>query len=482
MFYTSSMYFDPDKAPETDGGDADPQGISQHEAVAAARAAAAFSAPDTLDHVVEIADMMTMHAAQRLIGIDLARREALADAARQGRGLVEVAERSVRLEIAAALRITEHAADALLSLGEALVHRYPAVLDSFAVAGMTERHAQLLVDALDCVEPEFRDRIVGPGIVLAESQPVGTFRRKLRSLVESVRAATLEERHTAALDRRRVIVEPAEDGMAWLSALIPAVEAHAAMGRVTTIAKVLGGRDEETRSLDQLRADVFADLLIDGETGSHPPEAQGIRATVAVTIPVLTLLASDTPGSAGARGTAGTPGAAGAAGGRGAAGTPGAAGGGGDQPTVEGIGPISLSRARELCGGAEGWMRILTHPETGMVLSVGREQYRPPPGLRRLVRWRADRCMAPGCGVPASRCEIDHTIAWQDGGTTALDNHAPLCKGHHIVKHHGGWRVTQIDGSGGALQWESPTGRRYIVQPERRVPVFHAQTENDAPF
>ncbi|MGC5170215.1 DUF222 domain-containing protein [Microbacterium sp. DT81.1] len=461
------MFFEPEMTPDAAGNDAELGGASEDESVVAARAAAALNAPDTLDHVVEIADMITMHAAQRLIGIDLARREALADAARHGRGLVEVVERSVRLEIAAALRITEHAADGLLSLGEALVHRYPAVLDSFAVAGMTERHAQLLVDALDSVEPEFRDRIVGPGIVLAESQPVGTFRRKLRTLVESVRAATLEERNTAALQRRRVIVEPAEDGMAWFSALIPAVEAHAAMGRVTTIAKVLGGRDEETRTLDQLRADVFADLLIEGETVAHPPEARGIRATVAVTIPVLALLENDKPG---------TPAAGGATG------TTRTIGGRGDPPTVEGIGPIPLSRARELCGSAEGWMRILTHPESGMVLSVGREQYRPPPGLRRLVRWRADSCMAPGCAVPASRCEIDHTIAWQDGGTTTLDNHAPLCKGHHIVKHHGGWSVTQIEGSGGAIQWVSPTGRRYIVQPERRVPVFRAQPDDDAPF
>ena len=75
---------------------------------------------------------------------------------------------------------------------------------------------------------------------------------------------------------------------------------------------------------------------------------------------------------------------------------------------VEGVGPIPVERARELAGGADAWMRVLTHPETGMVLSVGRDQYRPPPALRRLVKWRADRCMGPGCGIPASRCEIDH--------------------------------------------------------------------------
>ena len=105
-----------------------------------------------------------------------------------------------------------------------------------------------------------------------------------------------------------------------------------------------------------------------------------------------------------------------------------------------------------------------------MVLSVGHDQYRPPPALRRLVRWRADRCMAPGCGMPASRCEIDHSIAWEHGGTTSLWNTAPLCRGHHIVKHHGGWTLRQFEN--GTIEWTSPTGRRYLVEPERRVPVF----------
>ncbi|GAA1994230.1 hypothetical protein [Microbacterium pumilum] len=151
--------------------------------------------------------------------------------------------------------------------------------------------------------------------------------------------------------------------------------------------------------------------------------------------------------------------------------------------TVEGIGPIPLSRARELCGSAEGWMRVLTHPETGMVLSVGRRRYRPPPELRRLVKWRAETCMAPGCNIPASRCEIDHNLAWERGGITALTNLTPFCKGHHIVKHHGRWCVEQIEGSGGAVLWTSPTGRRYRVEPERRVPVFlPAGVEEPAPF
>lgn len=410
-----------------------------------------WSPPDDVDLITEVADLMSVFAAQRFRRVAALRRNALDDAARYGGSLPAVVERSVRLELAAALRITEHAAANLLGLAEALVQRYPGALDALDHARITEQHAEVLADTLDLVEPEVRTRLTAPAVALAEELPVGAFRRRLRSLVETERAATLAERHEAALQQRRVVVEPADDGMAWLHAFLPAVEARAIQGRLTAIAKTFEAGDEDDRTLDQRRADVFGDLLVDGETEALPPEARGIRATVAVTVPALALLETGCDGA--------------------------------EPATVEGVGPITVAQARQLCGGADGWMRILTHPETGAVLSVSRSQYRPPPSLRRLVRWRADRCMAPGCGIPASRCEIDHSIAWEHGGHTSLCNLAPLCKGHHTIKHHGGWRVEQIPGSGGALEWTSPSGRRYRVEPERRVPVFRVTADaSSAPF
>ncbi|WP_146145301.1 hypothetical protein [Microbacterium timonense] len=107
--------------------------------------------PDALDLVVEVADMMAVFAAQRLARIDAMRRDALADAARDGRELTEVIERGIRLELAAALRITEHAAADLLSRAEALVHRYPTVLAALGRAVITERHAEILVDGLELI-------------------------------------------------------------------------------------------------------------------------------------------------------------------------------------------------------------------------------------------------------------------------------------------------------------------------------------------
>jgi hypothetical protein len=282
-------------------------------------------------------------------------------------------------------------------------------------------------------------------VELAESEPVGTFRRAMRTLIEKAQAATLEERWQAALQTRRVVIETGHDGMGVLLLYAPQVELHAIFGRATAIAKTIVGREGESRTMDQVRADVVCDLVIDGMTGALPTEARGIRASVVVTVPVLSLLDDEAALKA-------------------------------DLPLVEGLGPIPVARARELCGADASWMRVLTHPETGMVLSVGRELYRAPAPLRKLTKWRADRCMGPGCGMPASRCEIDHQLAWEHGGETSLQNSAPLCKGHHTVKHHGGWDVRQLEGGGGAIQWTSPTGRRYVVRPERRVPVFRPVT------
>ncbi|WP_109209547.1 MULTISPECIES: HNH endonuclease signature motif containing protein [Microbacterium] len=397
--------------------------------------------PDAVDLVVETAAMMSVFAAERLMRIDLMRREALRETIGRADATRDIVERSIRLELAAAMRITEYSAGRLIVQAEALVRHYPSALAALSAGRITEKHAEVLVDLLDEAPQELRDGLLPRAVTLAESEPVGTFRRALRGLIETVQALTLEERHTRAVAQRRVVVEAGQDGMAALWLFGPAVEIHAIHGRLTRMAKTMARAEGGTRTLDQLRMDAAADLLIDGATDHLPAEASGIRAQVVVTVPALSLLDGEFTAA-------------------------------GDPPVVEGVGPIPLSKARALCGGDARWMRVLTHPETGMVLSVGRDSYRPPAALQRLVRWRADRCMGPGCSMPASRCEIDHQVRWADDGDTCLDNTLPFCKGHHLVKDNTDWRVRQIEGSGGAVVWTSPTGRTYVVRPERKVPTF----------
>jgi hypothetical protein len=94
------------------------------------------------------------------------------------------------------------------------------------------------------------------------------------------------------------------------------------------------------------------------------------------------------------------------------------------------------------------------HAETG---------YQPSRKLQHLIRTRSTRCTAPGCGRPAARCDLDHTLAWDQGGLTCECDLSPLCRHHHRVKQAQGWQLTQPEP--GVLQWKTPHGRTYTTTP-----------------
>jgi 5-methylcytosine-specific restriction endonuclease McrA len=105
-----------------------------------------------------------------------------------------------------------------------------------------------------------------------------------------------------------------------------------------------------------------------------------------------------------------------------------------DNPAeLVGYGPIPAKVGRALAADAQ-WRRVLTDPRTGTVLDLGHRRV-PTPALARLVRHQQARCLFPGCGMPATRTDIDHTVAYTDGGCTALDNLGLLCRHHHLAKH-----------------------------------------------
>ena len=89
--------------------------------------------------------------------------------------------------------------------------------------------------------------------------------------------------------------------------------------------------------------------------------------------------------------------------------------------------------------------------------------YRPPPSLWHLVQIRSPRCTAPGCRMPAARCDGDHTQPFEEGGRTCECNLGPLCRYHHRVKHSQGWRLEQPEP--GVLAWITPSGRKYFTGP-----------------
>ncbi len=89
--------------------------------------------------------------------------------------------------------------------------------------------------------------------------------------------------------------------------------------------------------------------------------------------------------------------------------------------------------------------------------------YRIPPSLWHLIQTRNQRCTAPGCRMPAAKCDDDHTVPYEKGGRSCECNLGPLCRHHHRVKQLQGWRLEQPEP--GVLAWVTPSGWKYITGP-----------------
>jgi Domain of unknown function (DUF222) len=89
--------------------------------------------------------------------------------------------------------------------------------------------------------------------------------------------------------------------------------------------------------------------------------------------------------------------------------------------------------------------------------------YRPPSSLQHLIRVRQQMCAFPGCGRPARRCDLDHTVPYEAGGRTCECNLAPLCRRHHQCKQTHGWTLEQP--RPGIMIWTTPSGRSYTTYP-----------------
>jgi hypothetical protein len=295
--------------------------------------------------------------------------------------------------------------------------RAPRTWELFREGEISASNARRLADTLDGMPAaSASDAALDERAVELAPLAPARFGERMRVLRERLHPRALEERHREAAEGRRVLREDGRDGMAWLSFELPAPQAQAAWERIDVAARHLADQPDERRTLDQLRADVGADLLTGANDRGTAPQV-----TVGVLVPMMTLLGlSEEPA------------------------------------TLDGYGPIDGDTARRLAAHAPSFHRILTHPVSGTILDVDRTVYRPPADLTRWLRLRDGTCRFPGCGRSAKHCDLDHSIRWTRGGPTAAGNLASLSRRHHTLKERSRWKVENR--GGGILVWTSPTG------------------------
>jgi hypothetical protein len=368
-------------------------------------------------------------------------------------------EMAVIAEVACALTVSERAAGALLSEAHALTTALPLTLSALQAGTISWQHARIMVDetvnldrpGAQALEAHFLDPdVVNPARGFAGELIPGRFRHKARTWRERHHPVSIEKRHARGVQDRRLEYAPDRDGMAWLSAYLPADQAAGIWDRTTTAARALQG-PHEGRTLSQLRADTVATWLLGnniagagtggmtGMTGGKS-ETGGIgetglamgdgvpspKAQVLVTVPVLSLLGVT------------------------------------DEPAMlDGYGPIPPSMARRLVAdGAESFHRVLTDPRDGAPLEIGRTSYRLTKAQRQWLRLRDGKCPFPGCSNHSLDNEADHILAWAHGGSTGISNLGQPCRKHHRLRHTTAWKPTTAT-KNEPPGWTSPTGRHY---------------------
>jgi hypothetical protein len=274
---------------------------------------------------------------------------------------------------------------------------------------------------------------------------------------------SIETRHTRSAKDRRLEYVPDRDGMAWLSAYLPADQAAGIWDSTTAAARAMQG-PTESRTLTQLRVDAAATWML---TAGHPVDGAPAQSVPADSVPVGPTRAGSVP--VGSVPVGGAPSGLVPVG---EVPSPTAQvlvtvpvlsllGHTEEPATLDGYGPIPPSMARRLVAdGGGSFLRVLVDPRDGAPLEIGRTSYRLTKPMRQWLRLRDARCTFPNCNNHSLDNDADHILAWFDGGGTGVANLGQPCPKHHRLKHSTAWRpvgATRESPPG----WISPAGRSY---------------------
>lgn len=361
-------------------------------------------------------------------------------------------------ELAMRLGVSSRAGERLVREGTSFAAHLHATGQALRTGRIDATKARAIVDGLDGVPVELA---LGVQDMVLPRAP----QRTPRQLAADVRAALVEldppeavARREAAQSRRHVTKPvPLGDGMAGLWLRTGAVEATALYASIDEAARRARARGD-SRTLDQLRADLLVERgLYPVRCGAQQTDGTGpegaqvelprtpggslcpttTRIDVRVLVPLSTLLGTRD-----------------------------------EAALLEGYGPIDPELARCLAR-AGTWRRLVTDPASGAVLDVGRTRYAPPAEIAEHVRSRDLECVRPTCETSAWRSELDHVVPFADGGPTAVSNLAPLSKGCHQLKTHGGFSLAR-EGDG-ALRWSTPTGHSFVHRPPPALRALDAE-------
>jgi hypothetical protein len=109
---------------------------------------------------------------------------------------------------------------------------------------------------------------------------------------------------------------------------------------------------------------------------------------------------------------------------------------------IEGLGPVPVTRVRELFGDAVVKLIFTKGGEVRNIVPAGRGWTAKQ---RMAVTWQDTTCWVTNCDNP--RVQLDHVEPWTQGGPTEIANARPPCHDHHLLKTQGWAYYVEPDGN-----------------------------------
>lgn len=361
-----------------------------------------------------------------------------------------------REDVSTALRLSPTSAQHKIDIARALTNHLPNTCSALAVGEISTAHATAIArEAASALNKGLPESVIFEveerAIAYAEFHTPTQVGNLVRSVIAKATPREFEEIVEEARENRNVTCYKDIDGMSTVVAILPAEGAQIVMsaldafilagdghrtydsdfgnsdsgngGEDSDITEDINSRDG--RSKEMKRADALVEIAsryLASQLSELTPQGRPLTVNVTIDLPTLLGLAEN-PGE------------------------------------LAGYGAIPASVAREIAADSQ-WKRFITEPLTGNLLDFGRESYLPPQALRDFLIARDRRCRFPGCRRSAHLSDLDHAQSWESGGETSLQNLGALCRRHHRLKTHGGWKIESF--SDGSCTWTSPTGKSFF--------------------
>lgn len=124
-------------------------------------------------------------------------------------------------------------------------------------------------------------------------------------------------------------------------------------------------------------------------------------------------------------------------------------------------GAVLTQQIRDWCGRTDTHLTV--QPVIDLTDHAQTEAYEVPERLKARADLLNPSCVFPWCHFPSRRCDHDHVVPHGQRGSTCDCNLAPLCRRHHRLKTHAGWRYTTLDT--GTYLWSDAYGQQFLRDP-----------------